>query len=1401
MLHLSIRTVAAACVALATVCVPLSQSQTVKDYVEELPNNSNIGRYSTNPLKDPSTDPLPPGVNHGGLIIYVNNDNTVLSDWDFSGHRLQVNGKNCVIENCVFGEANGISGTWAYVDIKTNASGLLIEHCDFLGFAGEGGAGAMIQHDRGNKNTYEVFAAENVTIRYNRFDNNAGDAIKIAGEGAYIEWNAFLDPHNLNYAPPEWDETTSYDIDEYALNASGKLYKSKINNNVNNRVPTNKALSWGPNKSYGIDAGATNGNGTLFLSKVSGNKGNTIPSTATSDAYWQVHDYWKVFDPHCDHITMTAAPDFLTIQYNYLSRPGPDRLVQGMNNAVRLNRNANAIDRVDDVLFHGNYIEENTSLTSRPFTIGDGGQGNFNGPFTLSHGWYGKDKTNNYINEFKRDQVTVFWDTNKDAVTDAIIPLPPYFTSLTTTPPTVADVPQIIKDGHATSIPTGVVTLRNRKFNQYLDSDSNGKVDMNDSASGDDRQWEIIPVGDGVHYWVDNVRTGRNNLYFNDSANDVKYWDNGYNGDWTMWRIELAEEGYYALINKADGRKLDGDAEQNVDLHGKDSSNHDVQWAIELVGGQPGSPDVGVDIPAISFDAESHPNDGQNIRISNGVIGYIKEDNWIRFDNFDFGSGVSSFTVETTSNGAGGRIELRLGSPTGTLIGYVDVPANGSWNNYEEFTTNSITNESNGDLYLVFKRINSSNQDLMNIRSIRFDQQATAPEITVNNAPIRDFQIYDSGRAASMISGDPNAELAKVRVSGTAPQGTVIDVRLEDKGGSVATQINGAAIADASGNWEAIVDLAPRQGWQVRRARAQGATDWTAPTQDHRFAAGERIHFIGQSDINRIVKSDPDEVPMPDLSGVDPNRVQFFVYNTGGKDAVRTNHRVPLSAAESKLTTAMAYMGLQTLHPDLDPTGTRKVEYVMDLVVGTGPAVVNDDDDTRRSFAESQALLRFADSNGEAGGAGLMMLNWFGGTTGTGYVENFSSAVFGQNLDGSANWPSEWEHVLSDLHSDYDRTRYAFVEPRYGNPTMRREIRDQYNTGTFAGLTLFGGFAAVDFRNGRPDGNGGWEDSNHPTMFDPHGAVRYGLYQASNVAMILGHVANPARTLDWVEYHPSGNYIDTGVQGWDVTTDRYRAGEPTPDPTGYPDRLGVVMFNINGTYPAKVEIEAGDPQDADPRYRNSFVRVFPEAGTTFGSLTAFSFPGFKNGTTEGNKDDYNLVSMHRNVPVIEVSGLGLVTHLPLTPAPPQGTLLNPALTDLYDFAAVSAGSIQRNHRFQVSDTPTPHVFTVSSGKAGGLAKVGYPVTGIPANMPLRVEMKLHGDSADTWRIKVWNDSSLNQGHAEGGDFTVSTNPANPSEVFFDFTASGNDMWIGFTSSNVDAGTYTVVAEDCLLSAR
>ena len=84
------------------------------------------------------------------------------------------------------------------------------------------------------------------------------------------------------------------------------------------------------------------------------------------------------------------------------------------------------------------------------------------------------------------------------------------------------------------------------------------------------------------------------------------------------------------------------------------------------------------------------------------AVGYINNGDWIRFTPYNL-TGVTSINARVASAASGGTIELRAGSPTGTLAGTVTVPATGGWEAWSNVTA-SITNPGgSADLYLVFK--------------------------------------------------------------------------------------------------------------------------------------------------------------------------------------------------------------------------------------------------------------------------------------------------------------------------------------------------------------------------------------------------------------------------------------------------------------------------------------------------------------------------------------------------------------------------------------------------------------------------------------------------------------------------------------------------------------------------
>ena len=104
-------------------------------------------------------------------------------------------------------------------------------------------------------------------------------------------------------------------------------------------------------------------------------------------------------------------------------------------------------------------------------------------------------------------------------------------------------------------------------------------------------------------------------------------------------------------------------------------------------------------IEAEEFDAIN----GSEARSFGTGVGYITDGDSIVYKKINFGSGAKSFTAkvangETTTT----TIQLRLGSPSGTLIGSLDVAPTGDWGTYQELSADISGASSTQDLYLCF---------------------------------------------------------------------------------------------------------------------------------------------------------------------------------------------------------------------------------------------------------------------------------------------------------------------------------------------------------------------------------------------------------------------------------------------------------------------------------------------------------------------------------------------------------------------------------------------------------------------------------------------------------------------------------------------------------------------------
>ncbi|MGW4086398.1 lectin [Streptomyces sp. NPDC004822] len=85
------------------------------------------------------------------------------------------------------------------------------------------------------------------------------------------------------------------------------------------------------------------------------------------------------------------------------------------------------------------------------------------------------------------------------------------------------------------------------------------------------------------------------------------------------------------------------------------------------------------------------------------TVGEIHNGDWISFTPYNLAD-ARTFTARVSSAGAGGTIEVRTGSATGTLLGTVTVPVTGGWETFQDVTTSlSDQQAASAPLFLVFK--------------------------------------------------------------------------------------------------------------------------------------------------------------------------------------------------------------------------------------------------------------------------------------------------------------------------------------------------------------------------------------------------------------------------------------------------------------------------------------------------------------------------------------------------------------------------------------------------------------------------------------------------------------------------------------------------------------------------
>jgi hypothetical protein len=174
------------------------------------------------------------------------------------------------------------------------------------------------------------------------------------------------------------------------------------------------------------------------------------------------------------------------------------------------------------------------------------------------------------------------------------------------------------------------------------------------------------------------------------------------------------------------------------------------------------------------------------------------------------------------SAGPGGTISVRLGSPTGTLLGSVAVPSTGSWDTYTNVTAPVTAGpNSAGALYLVFTGGAGS---LFDVDSFTFSTGGTPPP----PAGVISLRAHANGR---FVTAGGSPLIADATAAGTAQQfdqqdlgGGNIALRAHANNMYVTAENAGAAALIANraavGQWETFALIRNADGSVSLRAAA-----------------------------------------------------------------------------------------------------------------------------------------------------------------------------------------------------------------------------------------------------------------------------------------------------------------------------------------------------------------------------------------------------------------------------------------------------------------------------------------------------------------------------------------------------------------------------------------------------
>ncbi|MFG3301610.1 ThuA domain-containing protein [Micromonospora chersina] len=163
-------------------------------------------------------------------------------------------------------------------------------------------------------------------------------------------------------------------------------------------------------------------------------------------------------------------------------------------------------------------------------------------------------------------------------------------------------------------------------------------------------------------------------------------------GEWNTYELLVEGERLQVFLNGVrindftntdPARSLAGHVGIQNHGTGDDVSFRNIR--IKELGGTPPTGNTTVQAEAFSSASGVTPftkagaNGGQ-------TLGYVDPGDWAAYQGLDL-TGATSFRARVVSGGPGGTIQVRTGSPTGSVLGQVAVPNTGSWTTFADVST------------------------------------------------------------------------------------------------------------------------------------------------------------------------------------------------------------------------------------------------------------------------------------------------------------------------------------------------------------------------------------------------------------------------------------------------------------------------------------------------------------------------------------------------------------------------------------------------------------------------------------------------------------------------------------------------------------------------------------------